>query len=292
MPLLGAHMSVAGGLQLAITRIARVGGRALQIFTRNQRQWQTLPISAEERADFAAAWQSWGNWPIASHTSYLINLASPDAEVRRKSVLALTAELERSAALAIPFVVMHPGSHGGDGAEQGLIRLVCHLDQAFAAARGAEAVMVLLENTAGQGNALGATFNELAFLLTSSAFADRLGLCLDTCHLFAAGHDLRNAAAYHATMAAIDRTCGITRVKFFHLNDSQRELGSRVDRHEHIGQGHIGLAGFRLLLNDPRFRHHPMTLETPKGSDLAEDIVNLRTLRALLTDTLNEEHDR
>lgn len=285
-------MSVAGGLHRAITHIVRVGGRALQIFTRNQRQWQTLPVSPEERADFAAAWQSWGNWPIASHTSYLINLASPDEEVRRKSVLALTAELERSAALAIPYVVMHPGSHGGDGAEQGLIRLVCHLDQAFAAARGAEAVMVLLENTAGQGNALGATFNELAFLLTSSAFADRLGLCLDTCHLFAAGHDLRNAAAYHATMAAIDRTCGITRVKFFHLNDSQRELGSRVDRHEHIGQGHIGLAGFRLLLNDPRFRHHPMTLETPKGSDLAEDIVNLRTLRALLTDTLNEEHDR
>ncbi len=282
MPLLGAHMSVSGGLHLAFERIARVGGRSLQIFTRNQRQWQAAPVSPQEQSLFAAAWKKWGDFPVAAHNSYLINLASPKEEVRQKSVAALTAELERTAALTIPFLVMHPGSHGGAGVEKGLKRMVQNLDQAFTEAHGAEKVMVLLENTAGQGNALGADFGELGFILNSSAFSDRLGVCLDTCHLFGAGHDFRTPETYTRTMDQINRAFGIGRVRFFHLSDSKKDLGSRLDRHDHIGVGSIGLDGFRLLLTDPRFKNHPMTLETPKGSDLREDMMNLRTLKKLM----------
>ncbi|RJX27424.1 MAG: deoxyribonuclease IV [Desulfurivibrio sp.] len=281
MALLGAHMSVAGGLHLAFSRITQVGGQALQIFTRNQRQWRAAPISAEEQRLFQAAWRQWGNWPVAAHNSYLINLASPDQEVRGRSVTALAAELERCAALSIPLLIMHPGSHGGDGAAVGLERLVEHLDQALARAAGAEQVDLLLENTAGQGNDLGATFAEIAYVLNHAAHSSRLGVCLDTCHLFAAGYDFRTSKSYRQTMDEFDRLIGLDRLRFFHLNDSIKGLGSRVDRHEHIGRGRIGLTGFRNFLRDPRFRHQPMTLETPKGKDLKEDMVNLQVLRKL-----------
>jgi deoxyribonuclease-4 len=281
MALLGAHMSVAGGLHLAFSHIKKVGGQALQIFTRNQRQWQAAPITAEEQRLFRAAWRAWGDWPVAAHNSYLINLASPDKEVRDKSVTALAAELERCAALAIPLLIMHPGSHGGDGGEAGLQRLVENLDLALARAANAEQVTVLLENTAGQGNALGAEFAEIAFIINHSAHGSRLGVCLDTCHLFAAGYDFRTSKSYRQTMGEFDRLIGIDRLRFFHLNDSIKGLGSRVDRHEHIGQGRIGLAGFRNFLLDPRFRAQPMTLETPKGKELKEDMVNLQVLREL-----------
>ena len=273
-------MSVAGGLHLAFARIGKVRGRALQIFTRNQRQWQAAPVSAEEQALFAAAWREWGPWPVAAHNSYLINLASPAKEVRDKSVAALAAELTRCAALAIPFVIMHPGSHGGDGIAAGRQRLVEHLDRALDLAPDADQVMVLLENTAGQGNALGADPADIAFIINHASHGHRLGVCLDTCHLFAAGYDFRTPAAYRQTMAEFDRLIGLDRLRFFHINDSKKGLGSRVDRHEHIGRGAIGLDGFRQLLTDPRFENHPMTLETPKGEDLKEDKVNLRVLRA------------
>jgi len=281
MALLGAHMSVAGGLHLAFSHIKKVGGQALQIFTRNQRQWHAAPITAEEQRLFRAAWRAWGDWPVAAHNSYLINLASSDKEVRDKSVTALAAELERCAALAIPLLIMHPGSHGGDGGEAGLQRLVENLDLALARAANAEQVTVLLENTAGQGNALGAEFAEIAFIINHSAHGSRLGVCLDTCHLFAAGYDFRTSKSYRQTMGEFDRLIGIDRLRFFHLNDSIKGLGSRVDRHEHIGQGRIGLAGFRHFLLDPRFRAQPMTLETPKGKELKEDMVNLQVLREL-----------
>jgi len=281
MALLGAHMSVAGGLHLAFARINKVGGQALQIFTRNQRQWQASPITPEEQRLFKTAWEEWGDWPVAAHNSYLINLASPDKEVRRKSVTALAAELERCAALAIPLLIMHPGSHGGDGVKTGLQRMVENLDQALARSANAEHVTVLLENTAGQGNALGADFGEIAFIIHHSAYNNRLGVCLDTCHLYAAGYDFRTGKSYRRTMDEFDRLIGMDRLRFFHLNDAIKGLGSRVDRHEHIGQGRIGLAGFRNFLRDPRFRHQPMTLETPKGKDLKEDMVNLQVLREL-----------
>lgn len=281
MPLLGAHESTAGGLHLAFARIASVGGESLQVFTRNQRQWQAPPLSAEEIATFRAQKEQTPGLPVASHASYLINLGSGSPELAARSVQAFAEELQRCELLAIPWVVIHPGSHGGDGTEAGLARVVENLDAAFIAAKKS-AVRVLLETTAGQGTGLGSRFEELGWMISNSRFSGRLGVCLDTCHIFAGGYDIRTPAAYARTMAEFDRTIGLDRLCFFHLNDCKKELGSRVDRHEHIGQGRIGLEGFRLLLNDPRFAGQAMTLETPKGKDLAEDRENLRVLRSLL----------
>ncbi len=280
MVLLGAHESVAGGIQLAFDRIDEAGGEALQIFTRNQRQWNPKSITEEERQLFSSAWQEHNSMPVVSHASYLINLASGKAELVEKSIAAFVEELKRCETLNIPLVVMHPGSHGGDGVENGLSRFISNLDRALAMADNG--VMLLLENTAGQGTGLGSRFEELAAIISGSKYPRRLGVCIDTCHTFAAGYDIRTKAAYHATMEEFDRVVGIERIHFFHLNDSKKGLGSRVDRHEHIGQGEIGLEAFRNLLNDPRFAAHPMTLETPKGKDLQEDRDNLAVLRGLL----------
>ena len=276
-------MSVAGGLHLAFERIRRVGGESLQIFTRNQRQWHAAPISSEERNAFRKARDSWGNWPLAVHNSYLINLASHNEDVRVKSVGAMTAEVERVVSLDIPYLIMHPGSHGGDGVDAGLERFVKNLDTAIESAKNAEGVMILIENTAGQGTSLGATLSQLGYILNTSACGDRLGICIDTCHLFASGYDFRTLDEYDKTLQQLEKEVGIQRIRFFHLNDSKRELGSKIDRHEHIGRGQIGKDGFRNLLNDSRFSMHPMTLETPKGEDLLEDMENLAVLRSLIT---------
>jgi len=280
MPNLGAHESVAGGLQLAFDRIAEAGGEALQIFTRNQRRWNPSPVTEEERQLFADAWKNHSSMPVASHASYLVNLASGKPDLITKSIVAFVEELNRCAILNIPLVVMHPGSHGGDGVEVGLKRFTANLDKTLELV-GNE-VIVLLETTAGQGTGLGSSFKELASIIQSSKYPDRLGVCVDTCHIFAAGYDIRSVEKYRETMEEFDRRIGIDRIRFFHLNDSKKGLGSRVDRHEHIGKGKIGIDGFRNLLNDPRFVHHPMTLETPKGEDLQEDRDNLATLRRLL----------
>lgn len=282
MPLLGAHMSVAGGLHLAFARLAKVGGEALQIFTRNQRQWRAAPVSDEEKALYGAAWQEAGRPVVAAHDSYLINLASDNEETVDKSKVALADELRRCQALAIPYLVMHPGSHLGQGVARGIDRFVANLDAVLAETVGEARVMVLLETTAGQGTNLGASFEELATMIETSRHPGRLGVCFDTCHAFAAGYDLSTPEGYATTFADFDRLIGLHRLRFFHLNDASRGLGSRVDRHTHIGQGEIGLVGFRLLINDPRFAALPMTLETPKGEDLAEDMENLAVLRSLL----------
>ena len=282
MPYLGAHESVAGGLHLAFDHLASVGGEALQIFTRNQRQWQTPPLTEKEISLFRVRWAEHPDMPVAAHASYLINLGSGDEEQAAKSVRAFVAELQRCDFLGIPWVVIHPGSHGGDGVAAGLARVAANLDAVFAVAGEKSTVRVLLETTAGQGTGLGARFEELAWLIENAKYASRLGVCLDTCHIFAAGYDIRTSATYTRTMAEFDRTVGLERLCFLHLNDCKKELDCRVDRHEHIGQGRIGLEGFRLLLNDPRFARLPMTLETPKGADLAEDLHNLQVLRSLL----------
>ncbi len=281
MALLGAHESIAGGLHRAFDHIATVGGEALQIFTRNQRQWAPKPISQEEQLLFSQAWEQQPAMVVASHASYLINLASAKPELVEKSINAFGAELIRCQLLGIPYVVMHPGSHGGDGVEIGISRFTQNLDKAFA--RANNDVLLLLETTAGQGTSLGSRFEELAAIIQGSQYPDRLGVCLDTCHIFAAGYDIRTPKSYQKTMDTFDTLVGIQRLKFFHLNDSKKGFNSHVDRHEHIGQGEIGIQGFRNLLNDPRFYSHPMTLETPKGKDLQEDRMNLQTLRALLT---------
>lgn len=280
MPYLGAHESVSGGLHLAFKRLQEVGGEALQIFTRNQRQWNPKPVTVEEAHSFLAAWQECGGIDIASHASYLINLASSKEELVEKSINAMVGELERCRMLNIPFLVLHPGSHGGDGVEVGLERFVQNLDLALD--REMLSGSVLIETTAGQGTGLGSRFEEIAYIIKHSRHGRFIDVCVDTCHIFAAGYDIRSEEAYKATMQEFDEIIGLDKIRFFHLNDSKKELGSRVDRHEHIGKGHIGLEGFRNILNDPKFVTLPMTLETPKEKDLQEDRDNLHTLRQLL----------
>jgi deoxyribonuclease-4 len=282
MPLLGAHMSIAGGLERAFDRIVQVKGEALQIFTRNQRQWVEPPLTREAVTRFQAQWREAGEMPVAVHDSYLINLASPDPIMEQRSLAAFRAEIQRAGLLGISTLIMHPGAHMGGGIESGLGRLTGNLDTIFQATRKDHEVMVLLEITAGQGTGLGSRFEEMAYVIEHSRFPERLGVCVDTAHLFAAGYDFRTPAAYRDTLSRLDEVIGLDRVRFFHLNDSLRELGSRVDRHTHIGKGAIGLEGFSLFLNDPRFKDHPMVLETPKGPDLKDDMKNLRTLRKLM----------
>ena len=281
MPLLGAHMSIAGGLHLAFARLREVKGEALQIFLRNERRWQTPPLAPEAVASFRRAHEESGRLPLAAHDSYLINLAAPDPVVRDRSINAFAEEIARGEVLGISFLITHPGSHLGQGVEAGLERFVQGLDLAIAASL-TSSIAVLIETTAGQGTNLGSTFEEIAFILGRTRYRHRLGVCLDTCHCFAAGYDLRSPEAYEKTVCRFHDVIGLERLHYFHLNDSKGDLGSRLDRHEHIGKGRIGLAGFELLLKDARFRHHPMVLETPKGKDLKEDKKNLRVLRSLL----------
>jgi deoxyribonuclease-4 len=275
-------MSIAGGLHLAFTRIRKVKGEALQIFLSNQRQWKTAPLTAEMIENFRLQWQKNRSIVVAAHDSYLINLAAPDQITVEKSVTAFADELVRAAALEIPFLITHPGSHRGQGVEAGLESFVHNLDSAITLSK-TSTVSVLIETTAGQGTNLGSKFEEIGLILRESRYRDRLGVCFDTSHAFAAGYDFRTPETYAETFSLFDQIIGLQRLKFFHLNDSKRLLGSRVDRHEHIGKGEIGLNGFRLLLNDPRFQNHPMVLETPKGKDLKEDRRNLKVLRSLIT---------
>jgi len=280
MPKLGAHESVSGGLHLAFERIKRAGGDALQIFTRNQRQWIPAELKAEEIQLYKEAHEKSGKMIVASHGSYLVNFATAKKELLAKSTRAFSLELQRCHQLGIPYVVLHPGSHGGDGVEVGLNRFIAGLDGAIEQS-GTE-IEILVETTAGQGTGLGRSFEELAHILQNSKYSSQLGVCVDTCHIFAAGYDIRSFESYNNTIAELDDRVGLNKVKFFHLNDSKKGLGSCVDRHEHIGKGAIGLAGFKSLLNDSRFAHLPMTLETPKGDDLKEDRENLKTLRSLI----------
>lgn len=283
MAFLGAHESVAGGLCKVFDRIDSVGGEALQVFTRNQRQWNPQPLSNDEIDSFLRRRQQSPPMEIVSHGSYLVNLASSKEELLTKSIKAFADELDRCEQLEIPTVVLHPGSHGGDGIEAGLERFARGLDQVFE--KSSSNTHVLIETTAGQGTGLGSRFEEIGHILQLSQFGDRLGVCVDTCHIFAAGYDIRSIESYEKTMSDFDHHIGLDRLKFFHLNDSKKELGSHVDRHTHIGQGFIGLQGFANLLNDPRFKNHSMTLETPKGDDLAEDRENLKILKGLMNES-------
>ncbi len=282
MPLFGAHMSISKGLHLAFDRLEEVGGAALQIFTANQRQWNPRVPADPEIEAFRARCSENPECPVASHDSYLINLASPKSETETKSINTFASELQRCAVLGIGYVVMHPGAHLGEGISAGVKRLSRNLDQAIHQSGVGSEVMVLLETTAGQGSSIGSSFEELAAIIKSSAFPERLGICYDTCHTFAAGYDIRSRSSYEKTMDQFDRHLGLERLKFFHLNDSLKDLGSRVDRHAHIGQGKIGVEGFRNLVNDPRFAKHPMVLETPKSDDLHEDRENLDLLANLV----------
>lgn len=276
----GAHMSISGGLYTACERGRRAGCDVVQIFSKNQQQWRARPLTDEDIARFKEAQVVEGVPVVMVHDSYLINLAAPGDELWHKSLDAFQEELERCALLGVPYLVTHPGAHVGSGEEAGLRRVADALDRVFESGVGTD-VIVLLETTAGQGSSLGRRFEELARIIEYSRYPERLGVCVDTCHIFAAGYDIRTPERYAVTIEELDRVIGIARVKAFHLNDSQKDLGSRVDRHTHIGEGCIGLEGFRALVNDERFADLPMVLETPKGDDLADDIRNLKTLRNL-----------
>ena len=283
VPLLGAHMSIVGGYYKAVEKAADLGMATCQIFTKSNAQWGAKPISAEEAKRFREALAERDiSHPIA-HDSYLINLASPDKELWKKSVDAMVHELRRADTLGIPYVVAHPGAFVSDSETQGLRRIIRGLNQVHARTKSVKSCC-LLETTAGQGTALGWRFEHLATILDGVKSPERLGVCFDTCHVFAAGYPMGTRKEYRATMRALAATVGLDRVKAFHLNDCRRPLGARVDRHDHIGRGHMGLDPFRWLMNDRRFRKVPMYLETPKGQEDGVDLdtINLAVLRGLV----------
>jgi len=280
---LGAHMSISGGAYRALERAAAFGMEACQIFTKNERQWNAKPLEPEAIARFGEELVRSGvaRQNLVAHDSYLINLASPDDAMWEKSRLAFRDELDRCDQLGVPFLVTHPGAHLKTGAAAGIARVAEGINRIHAERPEGRAV-ALLETTAGQGTTLGRTFDELAAIIDAVEDKARVGVCLDTCHVFVAGYDLRTPEAYAATMAEFERVIGLDRLKAVHLNDAKKELGSRLDRHAHIGEGTIGLEGFRALLNDPRLDGLPGLLETEKGDDGEEDRRNLATLRGLV----------
>ncbi len=281
--LLGAHVSVAGGLENAFARGLESHCTALQIFTKNANRWQGKPISNEAATAFQQAWQKSGICPVIAHDAYLLNLASPKEGVWEKPKAALRDELLRCAQLGITGLVMHPGAHLGTGVETGVKRI----REAFREIlpETPPEVRLLLENTAGQGTYLGGDFTHLAALLEGFD-EDRFGICFDTCHAHTAGYDLSNSESYTEVMAEFDRLVGLEQIKAFHLNDCMKPCGSKVDRHAHIGQGTIGRTGFACLMQDQRLAEIPMLLETPKGDDGEMDRVNLALLRELAGESL------
>lgn len=278
--LLGAHMSVAGGFDRAIDRALAAGCTAMQIFVKNNMQWFAPPLRPAQIAAFADHPQRSRLRAVFGHAGYLINLAASDPATHARSLRSLAEELLRADALGLPFLVLHPGAHTGAGVEAGLERVARSIDRVYAA-HPAVATRLALEITAGQGTCLGHRFEHLAAIIARVREPDRLRVCLDTAHLFAAGYDLGTAAGCRATLRAFDRVIGRDRLVAWHLNDSKTACGSRVDRHEHIGRGRIGLDAFREIMRAERFRAIPKVLETPKGTGHAADRANLRTLRQL-----------
>jgi deoxyribonuclease-4 len=287
MPLFGAHMSVAGGLHNALLEAQRHQCQTVQLFSKNANQWAAPELTAAQVALFRKTRRRTRVRLPLVHDSYLINLASPVEAAWRKSLEAFVVELNRAEQIGAAYLVSHPGAHVGDGEEPGLVRVAKALDEAHERCPGYR-IKVLLETTAGQGTTLGHRFEHLARILSLVRDPRRLGVCLDTCHVFAAGYALAPEREYRATLAEFDRLIGLSRLKAFHLNDSLKPQGSRVDRHAHIGWGYLGLEPFRLLVNDLRFHRRPMVLETAKeeGDNDDMDSVNLGTLRALVR---NEE---
>jgi deoxyribonuclease IV len=278
---LGAHMSIAGGYDKAVQRAHSVESEALQIFTKNQNQWNAKPIEDASVTLFKQHCIDCVIDPVVAHDSYLINLASPKDDLWEKSIEAFRIELERCELLGIPYLVTHPGAHTGSGTEAGIARVIAALDRIHTDLPGYQ-VKALLETTAGQGTTLGATFEELATMRAGIANPERVGVCFDTCHIFVAGYDIRTPEAYAETMSQFDASVGIENLLAIHLNDALKEHGSKRDRHAHIGKGFIGSAGFWSLMNDDRLAGRPALLETEKGDDLAEDREAIILLRSLV----------
>jgi deoxyribonuclease IV len=279
--LLGSHISIGGGVHRAIERARSIDCRAMQIFVKNNMQWFARPFTRDEIKAFRDHPQRADLSAVFAHANYLINLAATNPQFHANSIRALSEELERADQLGLPFLVLHPGAHLGAGEEMGLKKIVTSINQIFARIPKVK-TRLALETTAGQGSCLGYSFDHLAYLMRQVREPERLCVCLDTAHVFAAGHDLTSAGGTRKMFRDFDRTIGLQHLVALHLNDSKTARGSRVDRHQHIGQGQIGLEAFRVIMRDRRFHKIPKVLETPKGKDLKEDVVNLKTLRGLM----------
>lgn len=286
---LGAHISAAGGLFKAFKRADDTDCETMLVFTKSNRQWKAKPITDEDIAAYEKEAATYSNiTPVAVHASYLINIASPDEALWEKSYQALKVEVERCGAFGIPLITFHPGSYVKSDEQKGLTKITHALQRLLEeTAKSAANTTICLETMAGQGTNLGFRFEHLAYLLENAGQNPRLGVCFDTCHVFAAGYDIRSPEAYAATISEFDQIVGLEQIKVFHFNDSKFELGQRKDRHAHIGQGYIGLEGFANFVNDPRWANHAAHLETPKseddedGNEVEMDPVNLAALRAL-----------
>jgi len=279
-PLLGAHVSISGGVPEAPPRASRLSVNCFQIFTKNSNQWKARPFSDGEVSEFQSRVKEGGFEVVVAHNDYLTNLASAKPDVRSKSRENLADELDRCMTLGIEMLVMHPGSHGGDGIDVGIRRVAESLRDILP---GHPGVRVLLETTAGQGTGIGVTFEELAEIYDRSSMPGRLGVCYDTCHTFAAGYDIRTERSYEDVMNRFDAVLGLDELRLFHVNDSKRGVGQRIDRHQHIGWGEMGLNAFQMLMNDERFYDIPKIIETPKEGDPdIYDPINLDVLRGLL----------
>ena len=287
---LGAHISTAGGVYRAFARAADVGCDTMLVFTKSNRQWKAKPLTEKDIESYQQTAAEYDNiFPVAVHASYLINIASPDSELWEKSYQALKVEVERAAAFGIPLLTFHPGSYTSTDEQTGLAAIAAGLRRLLQeTADSAPDTTICLETMAGQGTNLGFRFEHLAQLLQETGDDPRLGVCFDTCHVFAAGYDIRTPEAYEATLAEFDRVVGLQQIKVFHFNDSKFGLGERKDRHAHIGEGHIGLQGFANFINDPRWSGHAAHIETPKkekdeeGNEVEMDPVNMATLRSLV----------
>jgi deoxyribonuclease-4 len=279
-PLVGAHESIAGGVYTAFDRAKRAGCRTLQVFTKNSNQWRAKPLGAEDIENYKSAASKSTIRPVIAHDSYLINLCAADRSILRKSREAYIDELQRCEALGILFLNFHPGAHMGRGEADGLKRIIESLDHAHDKTPGFN-VKSVIETTAGQGTVMGSRFEHLKAIIDGVQDPGRMRVCIDTCHIFAAGYDIASREGYERAMKEFDEIVGLANLVAFHVNDSKGALGSRVDRHEHIGKGRIGKTGFRCLMRDGRMAEIPKILETPKGEDLKEDRMNLAVLRRL-----------
>jgi len=278
---LGAHMSIAGGIYNALERGVEAGCGVVQVFTQNSTQWHGKPIPDSDILLFKEKLAESGINEVVTHDIYLINLAASPGEMRDKSIVAFQEEMVRCSHLGIEKIVMHPGSHGGDGEETGLKRITEAFDQLLSTTTEYKG-KILLETTAGQGTNLGYSFEHLRTIIEGSKHHDRFGVCYDTCHTFAAGYDIRTESSYHEVWDNFERIIGLDHLHCFHFNDSKKGLNSHVDRHEHIGKGELGANAFSLLMNDPRFVNIPKILETPKGDNNEMDEINLKLLRNMV----------
>jgi len=285
--LLGAHMSIRGGVSMAIERARSVHCTAMQIFVKNNMQWFARPLSRDEIRGFLDHVQRGELASVFAHANYLINLAATNPQFHANSIRALSEELTRADQLELPFLVLHPGAHLGAGQQAGLDKVVESIDCVLAGIPKIK-TRIALETTAGQGSCLGHKFEQLAYIISHVREPERLCVCLDTAHVFAAGYDISSESSLRKTFRDFDRVIGRDRLVAVHLNDSKTACGSQVDRHEHIGKGQIGLDAFRFIMRDRRFGKIPKVLETPKGKDLREDVMNLKTLRSLAEGTMTK----